>query len=223
MVGSVLAVDLLGPAPGTCPDGSASVEEVPPDSEPGRIWNVPCTGSDGEGRYLPPQDARGITASYTWDDFGVTGDVRRAALGQPLAFAAAPGAITFQRVDLPVGGLQGAQLALHGDDEGFLLVVPGSTATGVSPEATVLTSGDGRSWSEPSALPGNLSWVQAAGRVGGTFVLLGSTGDGESAVVINSAGGWSTVPLSDLLGLDGPGPQVMRATVGPDGVVATLP
>jgi hypothetical protein len=219
-------VDVLGPAPGTCPDGTrppeAQINDVDP-APPARVWYAECFAPNGSEQVIvSPQEVRGVSASFTWDELGVSGDVRRAALGQPLAFAAAPGETTFERVDLPVAGLMGAQLALHGDDQGFLVVIPGSTAPGASPEATVLTSGDGRSWSEPSALPGNLSLVQAAGRVGGTFVLLGSAWEGEPTVVTDRGGGWSSVLLSDLVGSDEPGLRLMNAAVGPEGVVATL-
>ncbi len=215
-------VDILGPAPGTCPEGAKSLTEEAPLTGPGRVGYVACVGGDGEERYLPPQEVRGVTATFTWDELGISGDVLRATLGQPLAFAAGPGETTFERVDLPLGGTQAGLVALHGDDQGFLLVVPSVGSAADAPPATTLVSSDGQSWTESTALPGGLSWVQAAGRVGQSFVVLGTSWDGSATVVTDKGGVWSSVLLSDLVGTDEPGLQIMNAAVGPGGVVVTL-
>jgi hypothetical protein len=187
-------VDLLGPE-SRCPQGMVEEGDT---SGPRRLWAVSCIDGDGEVVTLSPQEARGVTASVTWDELGVTGDVRRAALGQPLAFVAPAGTDDFEAVDLALDDLGGFGLSLHADADGFLLVRPTSTGA-----ARVLASSDGRNWSEPADLPGGLSRVTAAGRVGDTFVVLGQ-GDTEGAMVVTEGGGgWQAVAVADLLGLEG--------------------
>jgi hypothetical protein len=99
------------------------------------------------------------------------------------------------------------------------LVIP-STNAGRS--TTVLQSADGRTWTAADTLPGGLSWIQAAGRVDETFVLLGTDWTGQATVVTDNGAGWSAVSLADLLDAEGQAPQFMGATVGPEGVVATV-
>jgi hypothetical protein len=55
-----------------------------------------------------------------------------------------------------------------------------------------------------------------------TFVLLGTDWTGQATVVTDNGAGWSAVSLADLLDAEGPAPQFMGATVGPEGVVATV-
>ena len=212
-------VDLLGPAPDTCPDGTPVGEDTAP-ATPGRVWNVACGDSDHELRFLPPQQVRAVTASFTWEDLGVSGDLRRAVLGQPLVFSAPVDTIDFERVEVPVDGLRSAQANLHADQGGFLLVVPGDPVAGESTlETTVLESRDGRIWTEADDLPGGLSWIQAAGRVGETFVLLGQGLAGEGTLVTDTGAGWQATTLAELLGAE-PGMSFLSADVSPEGIVA---
>lgn len=217
-------VDLLGPPPGTCPEGMVPLDPMPEDETPppGRVWNGECFAPDGDGQVMvAPQESRGVTASFTWDELAVTGDVRRAALHQPMAFRADPGSTDFRRVELPVDALGNGLAALHGDDSGFLLVVPGMTGSAGAGSSTVLESADGHTWTQADALPGGLSWIQAAGRVGETFVVLGQDQEGEGTVVTDSGGGWETTTLGDLFGAEF-GATFLTAAVGAEGIVAVL-
>lgn len=214
-------VALLGPAPGGCPGRSAEAMEA----EPGRLWSLPCVDGEGQERYLPAREVRGVIDSFTWEELGVTGDVRQAALGQPMLFRAEPGSNEFERISLEETFEPGTipSVALHAGADGFLIAVAEGDQGAESAHATVRQSTDGRSWSVPTVLPGGLARLQAAGPVGDTFVLIGDDQQGAAAVVVDDEGsGWRAVPLAELVGSEGPLPSFMGAAVGPEGIVATI-
>ncbi|HEV2809588.1 MAG TPA: hypothetical protein VGV93_04215 [Acidimicrobiales bacterium] len=163
-----------------------------------------------------------MTASFTWNDLGVDGDLQSAALGQPMAFAAPAGSTEFQAVDLGLDGLGGFGLSLHADDEGFLLVSP--SVLSENEEATVLSSSDGRSWSAPADLPGGLDSIRSAGRVGNTFVVLGQSAQDGAMVVTDNGSGWQAVSVADLLGTEDDGTRVglSMATIEAQGAIAAV-
>jgi hypothetical protein len=218
-------VDLLGPErEGVCPSGSSPPEkaEVIPADATGEVHPVWCrTGDDDrEPVMVPPQDARGVTASYTWEQLGVDGDLLRAVRRQPVAFLAPAGSDDFERVDLPpVLGVQGPVL-LDVSDAGFALVTTTSDRPG-RPSVVALESPDGRSWAASGAVPG--SWAAAAGRVAGVATVVAQGETGAVVVRADGAGGWVTTPLGDVLEA-GPEAQMslVSAGVGAFGVVAAV-
>jgi hypothetical protein len=218
-------VDLLGPErKGVCPAGSSPPEKTAdmPADPSGEVFPVWCTTGDDDRMPLmvSPQDARGVTASYTWEQLGVDGDLLVAVRRQPVAFLAPPGSDRFERVDVPaVPGVQGPVL-LEVSDTGFDLVTTTADKPG-RPSMVVLESPDGRSWRAAEGISG--SWAAAAGRVGGVATVVAQGETGAVVVRADGAGGWVTTPLGEVLGT-GPEAQVslVSAGVGPFGVVAAV-
>ena len=175
---------------------------------------------------VSPQDARGVLASYTWDQLGVTGDLLRAVRRQPVAFAAAPGSTEFTRVDLPDLDPVGGPILLDAGDGGFDLVATTTTGTAFKAmegmRVMVLHSDDGRAWTASPA-GGAALWASAAGRVGGVATIVGQTADGAS-VLRAADGGWTSTSLSSILSdvPAGAGISLMNAAIGPFGAVASV-
>ncbi|HEX2701034.1 MAG TPA: hypothetical protein VHM89_12605 [Acidimicrobiales bacterium] len=225
-------VDVLGPErPVACPAGTSAPAEQKPQPPPearAEVWPSVCLADDGSAVQIPPQQVRGVEASYTWEQLHVDGDLLQAVRHQPFAFAAAPGSDRFERVALPpLDEVQGP-LMLDTDDAGFDLVttttgrilVDGSQTTGI----VVLHSADGRSW-ERSSAPADDMWATAAGRVGGVATIVGQRRSGAVLLRSDGAGGWTTTPLAAALAHDVPEGfemYVMSAAIGPFGIVAAV-
>jgi hypothetical protein len=195
---------------------------------PGQVYPYQCFASDGTATMYSPQARHGVVQSLTWDELGVRGDVRQAAVGEPFVFAAASGSTDFTRVSLP--GATGVQsMALRGDADGFDLVAT-NAADGVGPKGVdsqlvALHSVDGHTWNSTGATPQGIDYVTAVGRVGGQLVVVGGDRDGGARVAVDTGGTWTTTSLADLLPADvRAGRMVQNATaaVGPFGVVATV-
>ena len=229
-------VDLLGPDRGpVCPAGSFPPEDevvvakAPVPDPSGEVHPLWCTTEDRQRPVVvSPQDLRGVTASYSWAELGVDGDLLRAVRRQPVAFFAAPGSERFERVELPeLQPVQGPVLVDAGD-HGFDLV----TTTGEYPprgdaaaNITVAASTDGRAWALSGALPAGELYAAAAGRVGGVVTIVAQRKDGAVVVRADGAGGWISTPLADAVDpevRDGKDVHVVSAGVGPFGVVAAV-
>lgn len=222
---STTGVDLLGPDRGAvCPQpesAPAPAKEAGTDPT-GEVQPAWCPAGDGsrEGAVVSAQDARGVTASFTWEQLGVDGDLLRAVRRQLVAFAAPPGSDRFERLEVPdVAHVQGPVL-LDASEDGFQVVA--TTAAGIAePQLVVLASPDGRSWTAGEPLPAG--WAAAAGRVGGVTTVVAQDGRGPVLVRADGAGGWATTPLDGLLEPPaGSRVGLGSAAVGPFGVVASV-
>lgn len=239
-------VDVLGPArESVCPAGSLTPEAmmerrrdvrvITGEAEkPGEVYPTTCLPENQElsnaGRedfvQVPPQDARGVVASYTWEQLGVDGDLLRAVRRQPVAFAAAPGSTEFSRVDLPDLDPVGGPILLDAGGGGFdLVATTARTQTAKETDGVqlmVLHSDDGRAWTAGPASGASI-WASAAGRVGGVPTVVGQSADGAS-VLRSSDGGWTSTSLSSVMSDTPAGADLslMHAAIGPFGVVATV-
>lgn len=180
--------------------------------EPG--WCFSENG-DGNGVSVSPQDMRGVVRSLSFADLGVTGDARIAASKQLFGFFAEKDSTDFARIDL--GDARSDVTYLDADDAGFNLFASGITY-GSSPAGSVdMHSVDGQHWTS-TAGPGDIGWVNAAGTVGGTRVVIGETQTGAAVARSDGNGGWDVTPLSSVV--EGGRPvHVGAAGVGPLGVV----
>jgi hypothetical protein len=210
-------VDILGPEKDTvnCPPGTRSAAEAKmadaagratvvandqPDTRPKAREIEPawCISDDrsGQGVAVSPQDSRGVVRSVTFSELGVSGDLLSAATNQVFAFFAPEGSTDFTRVDL--GGVRGDSSFLDADDGAFHLFASAS-GTGYTPADTNdLRSEDGKTWTSVPG-PANLSWVAAAGTVGGQRIVVGDSGDGTMIARADGAGGWVVTPLSSVI------------------------
>lgn len=219
-------IDVLGPPsdhdPCPQPTPSTSLGTGPGDKTGAhRVWPTYCGRDGGTSTVVTPQDARGVVRSYTWDELGVGGDLRRAVLGQPFAFAADADGTTFERIELPEVSMPASFATLAGGDDGFTLVL---SAVDRETDSRYLQSADGRAWTIADTSPSGLQWVGAAGTVGGHTVLAGSDRDGHPLAVIGSAAaGWQSTRLDELVDpalVDGRQVYWGGGGVGPLGIVA---
>jgi hypothetical protein len=232
-------VDVLGDGP-ACPAGTsdtppnvpaekrAAVQAQQKDNQPGREYPHECYGTDGSSRTVTPQESRGVTASYTFDQLQVGGDLLKAVQGEPFAFRAAAGSLNFERVDsAPVAALDGPGM-LDRDGDGLILVGQKrggpQTKRGVS-APVVLRSVDGRTWTA-AGVPQGLSWAQAVGQLNGRTTIVGGTETGAPVMwTSNGSGGWSSTSLSDAIdpaATERSNVSVVAAGVGKLGVVAVV-
>ena len=228
-------VDLLGPDRGpVCPEGTSPPKDDGPAPDvgqaPGEAQPLWCMRDDDERPVMvTPQDARGVTASYSWAELGVDGDLLRAVRRQPVAYFAPPGSDRFERVELPaLASVQGTVL-LDASDAGFDLVTTttdGSLRGDSTGTVAILTSADGRSWGASQAAPaGGQLWAAAAGRVGSVVTIVAQRDSGAVVLRADGAGGWTTTSLTDAVDPDARGDRpvhVMSAGIGPFGVVAAV-
>lgn len=236
---SATGVDLLGPGtapacPATEGQGATATTVVPRggDPRPGEIEPTWCGDENGMTAQFGPQEGRGVTASYTWAQLGVDGDLLRAVLGQPVAFFAPAGSTAFERVELPgLSGISPGPVVLESGDEGFDLLVGSGGAKPGDPRSTTMTvlhSDDGRAWTDAGQALGGLGWSVAAGRLNGRLTVVGDSEAGAVVVRSDGAGGWTTSPLSAAVDPDTIAGRfhVYAAGVGPLGIVvvgATAP
>lgn len=240
-------VDILGPEKdGVCPAGTLTPEEamarrgedvkvVPVEpAGAGEVYPTTCMPENLDMSKMTresmvqvsPQEARGVVASYGWDQLGVSGDLLRAVRRQPVAFFAEPGSTDFSRVDLPDLDPMSGPILLDAGDGGFDLV---STTTVSSTyremegvKVMVLHSDNGRSWTAAPAT-GAALWASAAGTVGGVPTVIGQSADGAS-MLRSTDGGWVSASLTSVVSdlPAGANVSLMHAAIGPFGAVATL-
>lgn len=238
---------LLVPEAAPCPAGSGivppgqeeaiaekrSADGIDPNSRavatPSEVGPVYCYGADGEvTSVMSAQEAYGVTAAYTWDDLGVSGDALRAARGAASVFHAAPGSADFERVEVPAVPDHTFPMSVEANEGGFdlVLAVWGPADHTDDDSARILHSDDGRGWADGGELPGDLTWVAASGTVGGRATFVGNDAMGSPVQVrSDGTGGWVTTPLPsqiDGIGDSGMSLFLAGADVGPSGVAVVL-
>jgi hypothetical protein len=229
-------VDVLGDGP-ECPAGTTS---TPPgqedkraamarsgnDDDNGRKYRTACYSSDGTARTVTPQETRGVTASYTWSQLGVAGDLLRAVKTEPMVFRAERGSMAFQRVESPEVATLDGPGQLDRDGDGLLIVGQknGFPEPQGMRESVLLRSSDGRTWST-APMPGGLSWAAAVGRLGQQTAIVGEAESGPMLWVGDGNGGWSSTALADAVDpelRDKSNVSVVGAAIGPLGVVTVM-
>jgi hypothetical protein len=216
-------VDLVGPVRSNpCPDGFKQEKHEQPEGshEVTPTW---CSNGD-KGVTITPQDARGVTAHYTWEQLGVEGDVLHAVRRQAVAFFARSGSTDFQRVALP--DLPNVSfLSVGATDRGFDLVAAAGDRYGRQPgRLTLLQSTDGRTWTKGSP-PDDDHWVSAVGTVKGRTAMVTGNDTGGGFTMADGAGGWSTVSWDELFDddvLQGRHAFGGTAAIGPFGIVVSV-
>ena len=186
-------VDVLGDGP-RCPANTSSSPPGEPDKRGAIEANEPddarreypsaCFKADGGAVKTTPQDSRGVAASYTWEQLHVDGDLLKAVRNDAIVFRAAAGSTDFKRIDAPAVGALGGPGLLESDGDGLLIVGQKSTISGNMDKtaATILRSGDGRTWTEGEA-PQGFGYAHAVGRLGGSTVIVGQSDTGPTHVV----------------------------------------
>jgi hypothetical protein len=139
-------------------------------------------------------DAEAQSRTYTWDEMGVDGERRDLALagGRTYVYASQAGG-EFTPVD--IGDSNGTSSKVIAGDEGFTLLVTGSSTWPVSTDA--LASPDGISWTAVGELSG---MVQSAGVVGGRSAV--AMADEHLDVTVHLAqpdGSWLVVDPTDAI------------------------
>lgn len=216
-------VDLVGPVRSKpCPDGFKQEKHDQPEG-PKEVTPTWCSNGD-KGMTITPQDARGVTAHYTWDQLGVEGDVLSAVRRQAIAFFARAGSTDFERVALP--DLPNVSFLSVGTTErGFDIVAAAGDRYGRNPgKLTILQSTDGRSWTKASP-PDENNWVSAIGTVKGRTAMVTGNDTGGAFTMADGAGGWSTVTWDQILDdevLDGRRAFGGTAAIGPFGIVVSV-
>jgi hypothetical protein len=233
-------VDLLGTGP-VCPAGTtatppldaatarkaglAAAAESKDKPAPGQVSKTPCfTGAGKSYTLVSPQATRGVTASYTWSQLSVSGDLLQAVLGEPFVFFSADGT-SFKRVAPGVSNIRSNLFHVSADGTGFALLAQNESGT-----TSVFHSADGQQWQQDPSLPADLSDVTAAGTLGGRMVVVGnsssdpgSDGSVTPMVATLDGGHWTESSLSAVLGSSAdPKPTVEAAAVGPLGVAVAI-
>ena len=213
-------VDILGPPrDDVCPEGSTESKEDP-DPRPAR--EIPPTWcSDGEqGSFVSPQDARGVTRSFTWHELGVEGDLLAAARRTPVAFRAAAGATKFERIDLPAIPNVLGEMLVEATSSGFQIALASVQRYGMSQAVlTVLQSSDGGTWQRST--PSGGGWTMTLGELDGRSAVLVSTEQGGRLLLSDGNGGWRGIPLSDVVDPAVRGDRLIAVTaadIGPFGI-----
>lgn len=194
-------VDVLGPKrEGVCPAGTTAEKGEPPSDKPGEVGPTYCSRED-RGTVVSPQEARGVTASYTFEQLGVDGDLLRAVRSELLAFFAPPGSTDFERVELAPTPVWAPVLAVAGPN-GFDVVAtqrPGQVGAEPPSAVQLLHSDDGRTWSQ-ARTQGGVAFATVAGTLGNAPAVLGGDKEGQPVLIRKGAdGGWVTTPLADLI------------------------
>lgn len=237
-------VDVLGPPKGTdpCPAGTSAEKggdtvAGPNGSSPsGPVYPTYCLSGDGskpvtervagqEPMVESPQQARGVTASYTWAQLGVDGDLLKAVKRQPVGFFAPPGSTHFERIDLPSpDGTGDASTVLAGKDGFDVVLSPSYGPSGLKQQppaqVTILHSADGRAWDGTGTVEHGVSWISSAGLLNGEPALVAQTDGAPVLLRSDGAGGWTSTSLAGLV--DTPAGQALMVTssgIGPFGVV----
>jgi hypothetical protein len=201
-------IDVLGGRRAeVCPAGTTAEKggRSPDTIKPGEVGPTYCFNENAPDRsreqttIVSPQDAQGVTASYTWEQLGISGDVLRAARGELVVFFAEPGTTDFERVDIgsiPVG----APLFAIAAEDGFDIVksaAPDPTGRG---GMSVLHSPDGRAWTPATTdNAGTMAFASYAGLLGATPVVFGGTEEGGPVMMRRDGDTWTTTDLSSLV------------------------
>ena len=161
-------------------------------------------------------------ASYTYDELGVTGELRDHVGGKSYVYASDDGH-TFDRVDLP------AEVTSHG--VGGFVATPAATADGYrlvtssyearATTSTILASTDGRTWTIEATLPGSPNDV---GVLNGRLALSTWSDQGASSVKVEQAdGSFSTLDLASAVATPaGASTSVDTVSFGPLGIAAVV-
>jgi len=197
-------VDVLGPkkSRSVCPAGTTAEKGGDPgQTRATEVGPTYCHDENAPDRssttVVSPQDARGVTASYTWDQLGVTGDLLRAARGELVAFFAEPGSTDFVRVD--TGSEQaGAPLLAIAAEDGFDIVKSSAPKPMGPAVMSVLHSADGRTWA-PTSTDSKMAFASYAGLLGATPVVLGGSEQGAPVMMRRTPTGWVSTDLSPLV------------------------
>jgi hypothetical protein len=191
------------------------------------VYDVQCFDSKGTlAKTLTAQEAYGVTASFTWQQLHVDGDVLKAVRRQPIAFFAPPGSTEFHRVDLPATDPAYA-LLLQATDGGFDLTTS-TISQGSMGQPRIIQSSDGKQWpAEWQPIGHGLEWITAMGRIDGQVAIIG--GGNQGAVLArrtgDGAGSWATTPLTGVIDpavAQGGTAHVVNAAIGPLGAVAVV-
>lgn len=238
-------VDVLGPTPtkDPCPSGTTSAKggEVSSTAGPGPVYPTYCMPGDGskpvpervagqEPIEVSPQQARGVTASYTWDQLGVNGDLLRAVKHQPIGFFAPVASTRFERIDLPNPPGAGDATAVQAGKDGFDVVLNAAYSLVASKQqsqppsqVTIVHSADGHTWTSDGTVEHGVSWVSSAGLLAGMPALVADGDGGPVLLRSDGTGTWSPTSLAGLV--DAPAGSrlsVASSGVGPFGVVAVV-
>ena len=222
-------VDVLGPKrDNVCPAGTTAEKsgedrQIAKPTDVGPVYCFNESAPDPKGTVVSPQDARGVTASYTWDQLGISGDTVRAARGDLVAFFADPGSTDFERVDL--GDLQGGSgplLAVAAEDGFDIVRAVRAPLSGYAGTVSILHSADGRTWA-PAATDGGMDFASAAGVLGATPVVFGGTEQGRPVMMRRDGATWVTTDLSSLVSRPANTEVFMgSAGVGPAGIAVAV-
>ncbi|MBV9664806.1 MAG: hypothetical protein JOZ37_12635 [Actinobacteria bacterium] len=239
-------VDVLGapPAKDPCPAGTVSDkggDTSNPAAPPGPVYPTYCMPGDGSKPAMErtagqqpvevsPQQARGVTASYTWAQLGVDGDLLKAIKHQPIGFYAPPGSTHFERIDLPTPDGTGDATAVVAGKDGFDVVL--SASYGVAPtktqqqppsQLTIVHSADGRTWDGAPSVEHGVSWTSASGLLNGQPAIVAEGDGGPVLLRSDGAGNWTPTSLGALIDAPaGTDRMVTVAGIGPFGVVAVI-
>jgi hypothetical protein len=160
-------------------------------------------------------------AHLTYDELGITGELREHVGGQAYVYAATDGR-SFQRVQVPAppqtpgdgfgwGSVLASPLAVA---DGFRLLIPGND------ETLVLRSGDGTTWTQDTVLPGGTG--QAGVLSGGAAVATWGP-NGENVLRVQSADGtWRSLDLVGAAGGTSDSSFLEQVGFGPLGLAAVV-
>ena len=226
---SATGVDVLGPKrdnvcpPGTTAEKSGEDRESTKPAEVGPVYCFDENAPDPKGTVVSPQDARGVTASYTWDQLGISGDTVHAARGDLVAFFAEPGSTDFERVDLgDVQGEGGPLLAVAAEDGFDIVRAIHAPLSGYPGTVSILHSVDGRTWA-PAATDKGMDFPSSAGLLGTTPVVFGGTEQGRPVMMRRDGATWVTTDLSSLVSRPANAEVFLSsAGVGPAGVAVAV-
>jgi hypothetical protein len=161
-----------------------------------------------------------VIASFTYDELGVTGELRELVGGMPFVYASDDGT-TFRRAELAdaLPASQGTRdVQPLATPDGFRLFVSGYTAQGS--RAAAFRSSDGFGWAADGGFDGGVGTVGVLGDHAAASVW---SNEGGALLQIEGDGGWTAVDLAHLGSLpEGAQAYVSQVAFGPLGVAATL-
>jgi hypothetical protein len=155
---------------------------------------------------VPPQQAHGVVAHYSFDQLGVAGDLLKAVRSEPFGVFAPAGSTTFERIELPAK--PASSLSAVADGEGFdVFLAGGSMLQQYDPvrsqeRPTVLHSQDGRTFAPTEHTFGGM-WVSAAGQVAGRIAVAGDGADDGFDIVASGPPAFTPSPVQVLHSADG--------------------
>jgi hypothetical protein len=159
-------------------------------------------------------------ASFTYDDLGVTGELRELVGGKPFVYVTDDGA-TFQRADLaealPASNGMRDVTPLATPD-GYRLFVTGYTDRGSA--ASAFRSSDGHGWAADGSFAGGVSTV---GVITGHPAAAVWTDQGGASLMVEGDGGWTPVDLTHLVATAGGEESYLNSLAfGPLGVAGVV-